>query len=84
MVAQLCATYVIAAALMLRGMIPGEVMGSGYKELGGGQMGWVDGWFEIWFLSGVGVTAVGIWLGRKLGADDEEWDDLDVENGKRS
>jgi len=83
-VAQLCATYVIAAALMLRGMIPGEVMGSGYKGLGGGQMGWVDGWFEILFLSGVGVTTVGIWLGRKLGADDEEWDDGDVESGKRS
>lgn len=85
MVAQLCATYVIAATLMLRGMIPGEVIGSGYKGLGGGEMGWVDRWFEGWFLSGVGVTVVGVWVGKKVGGDEEEWwDEGDVEGGKRS
>lgn len=74
---------------MLRGMIPGSVIGEGVKQLGGGEMGWVDSWFEGWFLGGVGVTALGIWVGRKLGGDEwggegEDWDDGDIEGGKRS
>ncbi|KAL8823093.1 MAG: hypothetical protein Q9191_006184, partial [Dirinaria sp. TL-2023a] len=77
-VAQLCATYVIAAALMLRGMIPGEVIGEGVKGLGGGELGWVDGWFEGWFLGGVAVTVVGVWVGKKLGrGEDDWWDEAD-------
>ncbi|CAF9919069.1 MAG: hypothetical protein HETSPECPRED_003936 [Heterodermia speciosa] len=86
-VAQLCATYVISAALMLRGMIPGSIIGEGVKQLGGGEMGWVDSWFEGWFLGGAGVTALGIWVGRKLGGGEwemEDWEDGDVEGGKRS
>ena len=84
-VAQLCATYVIAAALMLRGMIPGDVIGEGVKGLGGGELGWVDGWFEGWFLGGVAVTVVGVWTGKKLErGEDDDWDDADVESGKRS
>lgn len=83
-VAQVCATYVISAALMLRGMMPGQVVGEGLRGLGGREMGWVDGWFEKWFLGSVGVTTVGIWIGRKVGG--EEWDDEDgdVEMAKRS
>jgi len=53
------------------------------RGLGGGDMGWVDGWFEVWFLGGVGVTVVGIWVGGKLGGGDE-WEDEDLEGGKRS
>ena len=70
---------------MLRGMIPGSVLGDGVKGLGGSEMSWVDAWFEGWFLGGVGVTAVGVWVGRGVGG--EEWDDGeegDVEGGKRS
>lgn len=73
-VAQVCATYVISAALMLRGMMPGQVMGEGLRALGRKEMGWVDGWFELWFLGGVAVTGLGIWVGRKLGDGEEEWE----------
>jgi hypothetical protein len=45
----------------------------------------VEGWFESWFLVAVGLTAVGILIGRKVGSADEDWDDLEgVEMGKRS
>lgn len=80
-VAQVCATYVISAALMLRGMMPGQVMGEGLRGLGRkNEMGWVDAWFELWFLGGVAVTAAGIWLGRKFGGEPEE-DDWEVDCG---
>ncbi|MCJ1277709.1 hypothetical protein MMC21_005523 [Puttea exsequens] len=80
-VAQVCGTYVISAALMLRGMMPGAVVGEGLGALGGKEgVGWVDGWFERWFLGGVVVTAVGIWIGKKLGGSGE-WDDDDYDEG---
>ena len=89
-VAQVCATYVISAALMLRGMMPGAVVGEGLQALGGkDRVGWVDGWFERWFLGGVIITTVGVWVGRKLsGHADWEDDDFDeggaLEGGKRN
>lgn len=84
-VAQVCATYVISSALLLRGMMPGEVVGDGLKGLGGTEMGWVDWWFEGWFLGGVTVTALGIWVGRQIGGlGDWDDDERDVELGKRS
>ena len=89
-VAQVCATYVISAAMMLRGMMPGNMVGEGLKSLGGegDNMRWVDGWFERWFLGGVLVTTVGIWIGRQVGGNDD-WDDTydegsELEMGKRS
>jgi len=47
----------------------------------------VDGWFERWFLGGVVITAVGIWVGRKVGGnadwDEDEWDEGgELESGK--
>ena len=89
-VAQVSATYVISAALMLRGMMPGAVLGEGLGALGGkGGVAWIDGWFERWFLGGVILTMIGIWLGRKIGGsddwDDDEYDDgVGLEGGKRS
>ena len=84
-VAQTLATYVISAALILRGMMPGQIVGEGLRGLGGRQMtsGWVDGWFECWFLGGVVVTGLGIWVSSKLGADGEE-EEWELEGGKRS
>ena len=90
LVAQVCATYVISAALMLRGMVPGAVVGEGFGALGGkDSVSWVDGWFERWFLSGAFITTAGIWLGRKLGGsgdwEDDEFDEGGrLEGGKRS
>jgi hypothetical protein len=81
LVAQLCATYVISVALLLRGIMPGEVVSDRLRSLGGNDMQWVDRWFEEWFLGGVVVTVVGIWASKKIvGSDD--WDDDDVELGK--
>lgn len=92
-VAQVCATYVISAALMLRGMMPGAVVGEGLGALGGKEgVGWIDGWFERGFLAGVIVTTFGIWFGRKVGGG-ADWEDggvdeydeqNDLEAGKRS
>ena len=89
-VAQVSATYVISAALMLRGMMPGAVLGEGLGALGGKDgVAWIDGWFERWFIGGVILTVVGIWLGRKIGGSDDweedEYDDVgELEGGKRS
>lgn len=89
-VAQVSATYVISAALMLRGMMPGAVLGEGLGALGGKDgVAWIDGWFERFFLGGVILTVGGIWVGRKLGgSDDWEEDEYDsgveLEGGKRS
>ena len=51
-------------------------------------MGWVDGWFERWFLAGVVITALGIWVGRQIGGEGIDEDDFDegggLEMGKRS
>ncbi|KAG6997541.1 hypothetical protein G7Y79_00040g077060 [Physcia stellaris] len=87
-VAQLCGTYVISATLMLRGMIPGSVIGEGVKQLGGGQLSWIDAWFEAWFLGGVGVTVGVVWVGRRLrgeGWEGEDWGNEgdDVERGQK-
>ena len=83
-VAQICATYVISAAILLRGIMPGQIVNDRLRGLGGNDMRWVDGWFEIWFLGGVIVTGIGIWVGRKVGGNDEWDDDEDVEMGKFS
>ena len=89
-VAQVSATYVISAALMLRGMMPGAVLGEGLGALGGKDgVLWIDGWFERWFLAGVILTILGIWVGRKVGGSDDweedEYDDgIGLEGGKRS
>lgn len=84
-VSQTLATYVISAGLMLRGMMPGQVVGEGLRGLGGRDMtsDWVDVWFEWWFLGGVVVTGLGIWVGSKLGADGEE-EEWELEGGKMS
>ena len=84
-VAQTCATYVISVALLLRGIMPVQVVGERLHGLGGGDMRWVDGWFEAWFLAGVVVTVGGVWIGAKIRGI-EEWDDEDddVEMGKLS
>lgn len=86
LVAQICGMYVISSALLLRGMMPREVGSVISSALGAGEgieMGWVDSWFEGWFLTASALTAVGIFLGRKLGGGSDWDDDEDVEMGKR-
>ena len=84
LVAQICATYVISVALLLRGIMPAQVVGERLRALGSQDLLWVDGWFEGWFLVGVAITAVGVWVAAKIRGI-EEWDDEeDVEMGKFS
>lgn len=45
------------------------------------EPGFVESWFDGWFLCASVGTAVGIFLGRKLG-EGEDWED-DVEVGQK-
>jgi hypothetical protein len=81
LIGQIAATYVISAALLLRSNLPREVGSAVGDALQSAlQPGFVDRWFEGWFLIAVAVTALGIWLGRKFGDGQwEEWDDYAME-----
>ncbi|KAL7918488.1 Abscisic acid G-protein coupled receptor domain-containing protein [Trichoderma austrokoningii] len=88
-VGQVIATYVISASLLLRSQLPSEARSAVGGVLRGALTpAFVDGWFEGWFLLGSLVTAVGIWVGRKIGGvnGEEGWDDYGVEEmgAKRS
>lgn len=85
-VGQIAATYVISSSLLLRSHLP-VALGSAVGGVLRGALSpaFVDGWFESWFLLGSLGTAVGIWVGRKLGGE-EEWDEYGMEEmgAKRS
>ncbi|KKY15199.1 putative g protein-coupled receptor [Phaeomoniella chlamydospora] len=86
-IAQTCGTYVISSALMLRGTMPSDVKNVINDALGSGALdaGWVQKWFDMFFLGAVILTAQGLWISRKVNNDawdDETWD-TDVEMGKR-
>jgi hypothetical protein len=85
-ISQIAGTYVISSALLLRSNLPAEVSSVVSEALGAPLEGrFVESWFESWFLVAVGLTAVGVLVGRKVGSGDEEWDDGEgVEMGKRS
>ncbi|KAL1835749.1 hypothetical protein VTJ49DRAFT_6145 [Mycothermus thermophilus] len=79
LIAQVVATYVISAALMLRGNLPRDVGRSVADALEGAlDPAFADRWFESWFLVAGAGTALGIWVGRKVGggAGDDDWDDF--------
>ncbi|GAB7363108.1 hypothetical protein MBLNU230_g3399t1 [Neophaeotheca triangularis] len=85
-ISQVAGTYVVASALLLRSNLPAEVGGVISEALGAPLEGkFVEGWFESWFLVAVGLTAVGILVGRKVGgAGEDEAEDEGVEMGKWS
>ncbi|CAP68623.1 uncharacterized protein PODANS_7_5940 [Podospora anserina S mat+] len=83
LIGQIAATYVISAALLLRSSLPKEVGRSVGDALESAlEPAFVDRWFEGWFLVASGLTAGGIWVGRRvsggggLGELGEEWDDF--------
>ncbi|KAI9719684.1 MAG: hypothetical protein M1828_006116 [Chrysothrix sp. TS-e1954] len=90
LVSQISATYVVSSALLLRSNLPKE-MGSVISGALGAPLdaAFVERWFEGWFLAACGVTAAGIWVGRKV-VGVAEWEEdcgegkEDVEMGKRS
>jgi hypothetical protein len=88
-VSQVCASYVISSALLLRSNVPTEIRGAISDALGAPlETGKVDAWFEAWFIAASALTVIGIWLGRKLRSsgdwDDDGFYEDDVEMGKRS
>lgn len=88
LVSQISATYVISSALLLRSNLPKEV-GSVVSDALGAPLdsAFVDRWFESWFLTASGLTAVGILVARQVGGrgGDDDDDEYDVElGGKRS
>ncbi|KAK0674357.1 Abscisic acid G-protein coupled receptor-domain-containing protein [Cercophora samala] len=82
LIGQIAATYVISAALLLRSSLPKEVGRSVGDALESAlEPAFVDRWFEGWFLVASGLTAGGIWVGRRVsgglgGELGEEWDDF--------
>ncbi|CAK7242317.1 MAG: hypothetical protein STHCBS139747_003805 [Sporothrix thermara] len=71
LIGQIAATYVISSALLLRSNLPKE-MGSAVSDALESALspGFVDRWFEGWFLLASLLTAVGIYVGRSLSAGD--------------
>jgi hypothetical protein len=81
-IAQISATYVISSALLLRSNLPTEMKSVVSEALGSPlEPGFVERWFEGWFLVASLGTAVGIWVGRKLTAGNGDWDDSDDYDG---
>lgn len=80
LIGQISAIYVISAALLMRSNLPKEV-GSAVGDVleSALEPGFVDRWFEGWFLFASLVTACGIWVGRKIGELGEDWDDMGME-----
>ncbi|KAK3940336.1 putative g protein-coupled receptor protein [Diplogelasinospora grovesii] len=82
LIGQIAATYVISSALLLRSNLPRDVGRSvGDHVLESAlEPGFVDRWFEGWFLIASIATAVGIWVGRKLGGGGgdyyDDWDEF--------
>lgn len=85
-IGQISATYVISAGLLLRSNLPRD-MGSavGHALESALEPGFVDRWFEGWFLFSSAATALGIWVGRRIhgpggggsfGEWGEEWDEF--------
>jgi hypothetical protein len=86
-IAQISATYVISSALLLRSNLPPEMKSAVSEALGSPlEPGFVERWFEGWFLIASVGTAVGIWVGRSFGRGDwDDWDDFDgdLEGGQK-
>ncbi|TAQ86285.1 hypothetical protein B7494_g5406 [Chlorociboria aeruginascens] len=85
-IAQISATYVISSALLLRSNLPTEMKSVISEALGSPlEPGFVERWFEGWFLAASFATAAGIFVGRKLKANGD-WDDDyegDIEMGQK-
>ncbi|TVY14197.1 Golgi pH regulator [Lachnellula arida] len=81
-IAQISATYVISSALLLRSNLPTEMKSVVSEALGSPlEPGFVERWFDGWFLLASLGTAAGIYVGRKLGGFGGDWDDWDEFEG---
>ncbi|TGO11481.1 hypothetical protein BTUL_0109g00480 [Botrytis tulipae] len=86
-VAQISAMYVISNALLLRSNLPSEMKSVVSDALGSPlEPGFVEIWFEGWFLVASIGTAAGIFVGRKILGSGSDWDDEyegDMELGQK-
>jgi hypothetical protein len=86
-IGQISATYVISSALLLRSNLPSEMKTVVSEALGSPlEPGFVERWFDGWFLAASLGTAVGIWVGGKLAGprDLDDWEfDGDIELGQK-
>ncbi|KAF7904602.1 hypothetical protein EAF00_001936 [Botryotinia globosa] len=86
-VAQISAMYVISNALLLRSNLPSEMKSVVSDALGNPlEPGFVETWFEGWFLVASIGTAAGIFVGRKILGSGSDWDDEyegDIELGQK-
>jgi hypothetical protein len=81
-VSQICASYVISSALLLRSNLPTEVRGVIGDVLGTPlEASKVDALFEGCFAFAAILTGVGIWVGRKLNGFGED-EDAAMEDGE--
>lgn len=89
LISQIAATYVISSALLLRSNLPSEMKSAISEALGAPlEPAFTERWFEGWFLTASALTALGLWIGRRVKGpgwdDDEDLGDRDVEMGKMS
>ncbi|RAL67530.1 hypothetical protein DID88_008285 [Monilinia fructigena] len=86
-IAQISAMYVISSALLLRSNLPSEMKSVVSDALGSPlEPGFVEIWFEGWFLVASIGTAVGIFVGKKIVGTGSDWDDEyegDLELGQK-
>lgn len=65
------ATYVFASALLLRSNLPSGVRGAVGDALRTAlEPGFVETWFQGWFLLGCAATGVGVFVGGRIEGDD--------------
>jgi hypothetical protein len=73
LISQVVAAYVISSAIMLRSNLPEDVGSVISDALGAPLESWrVEVWFNTWFLGTAGLTALGIWIGKKIRDHDDE------------
>lgn len=79
LIGQISAIYVISAALLMRSNLPKEVGSAVGDALESAlEPGFVDRWFEGWFLLASVATAIGIYVGRKIGELGDDWDEVEM------
>lgn len=79
LIGQISAIYVISAALLMRSNLPKEVGSAVGDALESAlEPGFVDRWFEGWFLLASMATAIGIYVGRKIGELGDDWDEVEM------
>ncbi|KUJ19841.1 uncharacterized protein LY89DRAFT_682681 [Mollisia scopiformis] len=86
-IAQISATYVISSALLLRSNLPTEMKSVVSEALGSPlEPGFVERWFDGWFLIASLGTAAGIFIWKRIAGpgDWDDWDfDGDIELGQK-